>query len=97
METTRVAKILHISKSAVHQMGHELINQGLITRIDYGDMALTDKGREIAIQVLHRHRVLKTYLLSLGIPEDIAEEDCCKMEHVLSEETFRAIEKIVNG
>lgn len=96
LETTLLAEKLHVSKPAVHQMGHELINRGLITRIDYGPMALTPLGREVAMEVLHRHRVLKEALLRLGVPEDIAEEDCCLVEHVISEETFRAVEAKLN-
>lgn len=96
LETTLLAEKLHVSKPAVHQMGHELINRGLITRIDYGPMALTPLGREVAMEVLHRHRVLKEALLRLGVPEDIAEEDCCLVEHVISEKTFRAVEAKLN-
>lgn len=93
LETTRVAKMLGVSKPAIHQMGHELIDRGLITRIDYGDMKLTEAGREIAIRVYNRHKVLKQFLLSLGISEETAEEDCCRIEHVISDETFDAIEE----
>ena len=95
LETTRVAKMLSISKPAVHQMGHELINRGWITRKDYGDMKLTDEGRRIAESVLERHHVLKHFLLSLGVGEEIAEHDCCLMEHIVSEETFLAIKKMM--
>ena len=91
LETTRVAKMLKISKPAVHQMGHSLIDRGLITRIDYGDMALTDAGRALAKEVLHRHDTLKKFLISLGVSEEMAEEDCCRIEHVISDETFNAI------
>lgn len=96
LETTRVAKLLGISKPAVHQMGHELINRGLITRIDYGPMKLTEKGRLVANETLHRHKTLKIFLLKLGISEEVAERDCCEIEHVISEETFAAIEKTLN-
>ena len=92
LQTTRVAAILNISKPAVHQMGHELINRGLITRIDYGDMSLTEEGRKVAVKTLHRHKILKQYLLRLGVSEENAERDCCLMEHDLSEETFLAFE-----
>lgn len=95
LETTKVAKLLNVSKPAVHQMGHELIDKGLITRIDYGDMSLTEKGREVAMRVYERHKVLRAYLLSLGISPETAETDCCQIEHVISEETFEAIKKIV--
>ena len=91
LETTRVAKMLGISKPAVHQMGHELIDRGWITRRDYGDMKLTEEGRLIAEKVLERHRVIKQFLLGIGVSEEVAEHDCCLMEHVLSDETFEAI------
>ncbi|MCR5079386.1 MAG: metal-dependent transcriptional regulator [Bacilli bacterium] len=93
LETTRVAKLLNISKPAVHQMGHILIDRGLITREDYGDMYLTDAGRELAKKVLHRHRIIHSYLVSLGVNEETAEEDCCRIEHIISEETFQAFVK----
>lgn len=97
LETTRVAKLLNISKPAVHQMGHILIDRGLITREDYGDMYLTDAGRELAKRVLNRHRVIHTYLTSLGVDEATAEEDCCRIEHIISEETFQAIVRELNN
>lgn len=97
LETTLVAKMLGISKPAVHQMGHELIDRGLITRKDYGDMKLTDKGRELAEKVLARHHVLKECLLRLGVSEDLAEKDCCEIEHVISEETFDCIKNFVEN
>ena len=93
LETTRVAKMLGVSKPAIHQMGHELIDRGWITRKDYGDMKLTDEGRDIAQKVLERHHVLKKFLLGLGVSEETAENDCCLMEHVISDETFQAIKK----
>lgn len=93
LETTLVAEKLEISKPAVHQMGHELIDRGYITRKDYGDMTLLPAGREIAKSTLHRHNVLKDYLLSIGVSQETAEHDCCLMEHVVSDETFKAMEK----
>lgn len=91
LETTRVAKLLNVSKPAVHQMGHILIERGLINRIDYGDMSLTDSGRALAEEVLARHNILRDYLLSIGVSEEAADEDCCRMEHAISQETFNAI------
>lgn len=93
LETTKVARLLNVSKPAVHQMGHELIDKGLITRKDYGGMTLTDAGRELAKKVFNRHKILKQFLIELGVSEDVAEDDCCKIEHVISEETFEVIRK----
>lgn len=95
LETTKVAHMLGVSKPAVHQMGHELIDRGLITRIDYGDMALTDAGREVAENTLKRHRLLKRFFLILGVSEETAEKDCCEVEHALSDETIGKIESFV--
>ena len=97
LETTRVAKLLNISKPAVHQMGHSLIDRGLITREDYGDMHLTDAGRQLAEEVLNRHHLIKSYLISIGVSEEVAEEDCCRIEHIISEETFQAIIRELNA
>lgn len=96
LETTRVAKKLDISKPAVHQMGHELIDRGWISRVDYGDMSLTPEGRDIAEKTLYRHHVLKRFLLQIGVSEETAENDCCLMEHAISDETLTAIEKTLN-
>ena len=93
LSTTNVANILRVSKPAVHQMGHELIDRGLITRIDYGAMSLTKKGREVAERTWKRHRVLKEFLMELGVSEETAEKDCCEIEHALSEETASCIER----
>ena len=93
LQTTLVAEMLGVSKPAVHQMGHELIDRGYITRKDYGDMTLLPAGRAIAESTLHRHRALKEYLLSLGVSEETAEHDCCLMEHVVSDETFHCMQK----
>ena len=95
LATTKVAKMLQISKPAVHQMGHELINRGLITREDYGNMALTEKGREVASETLRRHRLLHDFLVKLGVSEATAKKDCCEIEHALSEETVRKIEEFL--
>ncbi|MCQ2741749.1 MAG: metal-dependent transcriptional regulator [Bacilli bacterium] len=94
LETTKVASMLGISKPAVHQMGHQMIDKGFITRVDYGDMKLTDSGREVAEKVYRRHCVLKNYLISIGVSPETAEKDCCLMEHSISDETFSAIEKL---
>ncbi len=95
LETTLVAEKLEISKPAVHQMGHELIDRGYITRKDYGDMTLLPAGREIAKATLHRHHVLEGYLLHIGVSKETAEHDCCLMEHVVSDETFKAMERVL--
>lgn len=54
---------------------------------------LTEKGSEIAESIYERHKVLSKYLISLGVSEDTAQRDACRMEHVISPETFDIIKK----
>ena len=56
-----------------------------------GHITLTDSGREIAEKILSRHTILTEMLVKLGVDREIASADACKMEHVISDETFLAI------
>jgi Mn-dependent DtxR family transcriptional regulator len=56
-----------------------------------GMISLTDKGYAIARKIYDRHQALTKYLVQIGVPEEIAREDACKIEHDLSEESFAAI------
>ena len=58
-----------------------------------GYITMTDAGRSIAEKTYERHTVLTNLLVSLGVPEDTAAEDACKVEHVISDETFNALKE----
>jgi DtxR family Mn-dependent transcriptional regulator len=88
-----VSALLKVSMPAASQMAGELKALGYIEKEPYGDMVLTAEGRMIANRVYHRHKVLCRYLESIGVSPATAEEDCCQIEHVISKETFSAIEK----
>ena len=62
-----------------------------ITVTDAGFIYLTDSGREIAEMIFERHQFISSWLIRLGVPEDIATEDACKLEHDLSDESFKAL------
>ena len=96
LEITEIAKHLNVSKPAATQMMNELKENGFVEKERYGSIQLTEEGREIGQATLHRHNVLKKLLMSIGVSEELAEEDCCKIEHVISEETFEKIEDFVN-
>ena len=68
-----------------------------ITVTDAGFIYLTESGKSIADMIYERHEFLTSWLVSLGVPEEIASEDACKMEHVVSKESFEAIKKYVNN
>ena len=81
------------SKPSVSRAVGLLKNGGFINVDTNGHITLTDAGRERAQKVLERHRILTSVLTSLGVSKETASEDACKIEHVLSDETFEAIKK----
>ena len=69
-----------------------LLKKGALICVDRdGYITLTDDGRAVAEKIYSRHTLLKDFLSSIGIPEEIAAEDACKMEHYISDTTFNAI------
>ena len=86
-----IATELDFKKPSVSVAMKNLREKGHITVTDAGYIYLTDSGKEIAEMIYERHDVLTHYLLSLGVPEDIAAEDACKIEHIISKESFQAI------
>jgi DtxR family transcriptional regulator, Mn-dependent transcriptional regulator len=93
LDISSVAALLKVSMPAASQMANELKALGYIEKVPYSDIVLTEQGRLLANTVYHRHKILCRYLESIGVSADVAEEDCCRIEHVISEETFKAIEK----
>jgi Mn-dependent DtxR family transcriptional regulator len=60
-----------------------------------GFITLTDAGRKIAEMIYERHEFLSEWLIRLGVPKETATEDACRIEHVISKESFEAIKKAV--
>lgn len=89
--SVEIAAGLNVTKPSVSVAMKKLKNDGYITMNADGMISLTDKGYAIARRVYDRHQALTRYLMSLGVPESIAREDACKMEHDLSEESFNAM------
>lgn len=88
-----IAKHLNVSKPGVNKAMNVLKENNLIDKDHYGDVYLTAKGEDIAKKIYEKHTTIKDFLLKLGIEEEIADVDCCKIEHVISEDTFKAIKK----
>ena len=79
------------SKPTVSVAMKNLREKEHITVTGAGYIYLTETGRTIAEKVYERHHVLTQYLISLGVSANHAEEDACKMEHIISEESFLAL------
>ncbi len=92
-----VADYMGFSKPSVSRAVGLLKNGGYIVVDGNGYITLTDDGRYVAEKIYERHTVLTDVLVRLGVEKDIALEDACKMEHVISDESFEAIKKHVKG
>ena len=92
-----VAAELNFKKSSVSVAMKNLREKNLITVTDAGFIYLTDAGREIAEMIYERHEFLTSWLTSLGVPQKIAGEDACRIEHVISPESFAAIRAYVGS
>ncbi len=86
-----IATELNFKKSSISIAMKNLREKNYITVTDAGFIYLTDAGKEIAEMVFERHEVLSGWLIKIGVPEDIAIEDACKIEHIISKQSFEAI------
>ena len=86
-----IATEMDFKKSSVSVAMKNLREKEHITVTGAGYIYLTETGRTIAEKVYERHHVLTQYLISLGVSANHAEEDACKMEHDLSDESFEKI------
>ena len=91
-----IAAYLEFSKPSVSIAMKKLREAGYILVDEYGHITLTETGNEIAERIYERHTFLVQWLKSLGVPSEIASEDACRMEHVLSNESFEAIRNFVS-
>ena len=88
-----VVEHMGFSKPSVSRGMKILREQKLIEVDGAGYLTLTDAGREIAEKIYERHTFLSTFIAKLGVDSQVAAEDACKMEHVISDETFAALKR----
>ncbi len=86
-----VAAELNFSKPSVSRAVSVLKEAGYVTIGAIGQLVLTEEGRRIAENIFDRHCFIKECLIQLGVSPSTAEEDACRLEHVLSEETLRCM------
>ncbi len=92
-----VCEYMGFSKPSVSRAIGLLKSGGYVTVDSDGYLSLTELGREVAEKMYDRHRLLTSFLVHLGVPEEIAQEDACKIEHHISDESFNAIKKRVEA
>lgn len=86
-----VAEHLGVTKPSVTYATRRLKESGHITMDKDGLITLTESGMEVAARMLDRHRTLTSFLVELGVDPETAEQDACKIEHDLSQQTYEAI------
>ena len=90
-----VSEYLGYSKPSVSRAMGILRSGGYITMDKDGGLSLTESGLEIAEKIYARHTLLTKLLVHIGVSEETAAEDACKLEHAISDESFEALKKFV--
>ena len=92
-----VAKHLSVSKPSVNKAINLLQEKGYLTHQHYGSILLTEEGRTLAKKVHERHKVIKRFFVDiLKVEETIAEDEACKVEHCIGEDTLEKLKEFVN-
>lgn len=92
-----VAEYMNFSKPSVSRAVGLLKSGGYLLMDKEGLLTLTDSGRAVAEKIYERHTLLTAFLTHLGVDPEVAAEDACKMEHVISDESFAAIKRHAQG
>lgn len=91
-----VGEEMGFSKPSVSRALGILKEGGYVTVSREGHIKLTETGLEVAHKIYARHEMLTKFLVSIGVDEETASEDACKMEHVISDASFEAIQRYLN-
>ena len=92
-----VVEYMGFSKPSVSRAIGLLKNGGYVTVDEDGHLALTDIGLDIAKKIYDRHNILTEMLVKLGVSRETAANDACKIEHVISDESFNAIRRTLEN
>lgn len=90
-----IAHELSFTKASVSVAMKAFREDGYVTVDESGNISLTDKGMEIATRIYERHKVIAEVLMMIGVSEETASEDSCKIEHDISDETFEKIKEFI--
>lgn len=90
-----LARHMGYSKPSISHAVKILQEGGFLTMDGDGYLHLTDVGREIAERIYERHQFFTSHLIDLGVTAEQAEQDACRIEHVISEESYQVLKKAV--
>lgn len=90
-----IAKELNFSRASVSRAMSLLKTAGHIEIGNINQIILTPSGLQIAEKIYEKHCIIKEFLISIGVEQDVATEDACKMEHIISEQTFNCLKNMI--
>ena len=91
-----ISEYMNYSKPSVSRAMGLLRNGGYILVDKNGYITLTEDGRYVANRTYERHQLLSSFFMKLGVDEEIAVEDACRIEHCISDETFSALKRYIS-
>ncbi len=94
VRSTDVAEYLKVSKASVSRAVKLLCEGGFLAMDPRKRLHLTPLGESVAEEIYERHRILNELLLSIGVPPAVAEQDACRIEHVISTETLERVKSL---
>lgn len=97
IKSIRIAEMLGVSRPAVNKAMNDLKSKGLILMDHYSEITLTEEGIKQGSIIYEKHTLIHKFLLTLGVDQETAEIDCCKIEHVISDTTFKALKNYLNN
>ena len=91
--TNEIAKNMNVRPSTATEMIQKMEREGYVNYRKYRGVSLTEKGEEIGRRLEKKHDILKNFFVSIGIEEKTADEDACKIEHIVSNKTLNTLTK----
>lgn len=91
-----IAFKLNVKQPSVTEMLQKLDQQGLVDYEPYQGVNLTETGKKLAHQLSERHSILAKFLKTIGVDEEVAEDDACEIEHIMHDETIKQFKTFVS-
>ena len=95
VRNSMLSDYLNYSKASVSVAIRGLLADGYVITDRYGSIELTEEGRKIAKKIYARHVLLEEFLRRIGVSSETANRDACRMEHTISEESYKKIQELV--
>lgn len=90
-----ISEYMGVTMPSVSRAVKELSKKKCLIKKDDGTLSLTEQGKQIARQIYEKHQFFTKQLMEAGVPKDIAAQDACKLEHVISEISFKKLKEAV--